>query len=856
MRMRLYFSIISGMLYLCMPAPVVAEQAASGALQVAAPVSSSQQAWLKLGWEQISANNNDAALATWQQGVNRMPPKRLLAFIGLYSGLPNAVEQLKRIGLAEKVLILHSDFKGKKAYYLLSAQDVPADHELRRKKLASLYKVMQEPETIFANAAKKFQTATVSASATTAAVTTAGTPSQVSAPAQGKQPSKQAETSARSPKESANKERNIAKPDASNIESSKSSPVRQYVVENSVLDHTSGNWLVEGWQQIEQGDADAALAIWQQGVNALPNSQLLAFLGVYSKIPAAMEQLKRIGLAEKAIILRSNLKGKQAYFVMSARDIPSDKSIRREKLASLFQASQITGMIYANVAAKFQTEAHIIVPTSKTGTFTINRFNIIGNTLIADEILQKMLKFYTGNNKTRGDLIAAKKAILRLYHEKGYEMIAVGLPRNIKGGTIPLRIFEARIGKVLISGSSKATSRDIKSTMSALKPGETANADMIDEQFRAISQRGNIKSAQLIYHPTDEGTVDVEIVVNEENPIKIGLMASSLGTQEVGRSLFTGIFYHSNLWNAGHQLTVTYTGSEKFKNLRIYSAMYQIPFENIDGNLILSYSRSDVRSGQVLGVLNARGDGTLKSVHYKQKIFSTNTSRHYLDFGYEQHLFNDRFRHTVLPLALDVGILAHVAMLGYSYERNSNDSDFDFKMSYYRNTPFGARKRNAAYQLINPAARANWDLYRFSAKYNYDFNNNWSLSGMASGQFSKNTLISGERFYITGLSKVRGFEEAEASGDSAFFVRAQLTSPVWYPDTRFHFFVDSGRYELNAPLPTERSSDNIVSTGLGAKWTPSFGLDVLLEGGVVVDGLSVAPIGSAAGHFKVIYWFQ
>jgi len=828
-----------------MPVPAMAQQAAPDALQVAiAPVLSNQKDWLKLGWGRIGANDTEAALAVWQQGVNRMPAERLLAFIGVYSGISNAVKQLKRIGLAEKALILHADFKGKKAYYLLSAQDVPADHALRREKLASLYKVMQEPATVFANAAGKFQTA----SATTTMPETV-----TSAPTHHKQPFKQAMTSARSTKESGDKERNTSEPVAANMENSKASPVIQYV-DRPVLANASVNWIVQGWQQLEQGNTDVALATWQWGVNALPDKQLLAFLGVYSQLPAAMRQLKRAGLAEKAIILHANLNGKKAYYVMSVRHIPADKSIRREKLASLYEAIGATDTIYANAASKFQTETAIVKP--ETSTFSITGFKITGNKLIASDLIQKKLAPYLGQHKTRSDLIVAKRAVLRLYRSKGYEMVAVGLPRKIKGKIIPMRIFEARIGKVWVSGKPATSDTAIKSAMSALKSGEVANANMIDEQLRAISQRKNVKSAQLIYHPTDEGAVDVEIVVDEKNPIKLGLMLSSLGTQETGRSLFTGIFHHNNLWDVGHQLTLSYTGSNELRSLSLYSAMYQIPVESFDGNLILSYSRSDVRSGQVLGVLNARGDGRLASIHYKQNIFTTNASRHDLDFGYEQHLFHDRFRHTVLPIALDVGILAHVAVLGYSYERNSDDGEFDFKIDYYRNTPFGAQKRNAAYQLINPAARANWDLYRLSAKYNYDFNTGWSISGKASGQLSKNTLISGERFYITGLSKVRGFEEAEASGDTAFFVRAQLTSPVWYPDTRFHLFVDSGRYEFNAPLPTERSSDNIVSTGLGVHWTPSFGLDMLLEGGVVVDGISVAPVGSAAGHFKAIYWFQ
>ncbi|MDQ6992668.1 MAG: ShlB/FhaC/HecB family hemolysin secretion/activation protein [Mariprofundus sp.] len=852
--MRLFFPIVSGLLCLCAPTAVLAVQAEPSPATVSKITlesrSSNHDGWIKLGWNQIADNHPEAALAIWQQGINRLPPEQLLAFVGLYSHLSDATKQLKRIGPAEKAIILYSNFKGAKAYYVLSAQDVPVDHKLRMEKLANLTKILAINGTIFANAASKFQLP---------ADAFANNPAR----AHDGQPSMQTMVPVRSNK---NDGENIAGPDAlangPKPAVPEKSPVAALASKNmltagqlvdgaSIVD-ISSDWVEQGWQQLDQGDADAALAIWQQGVNSIPSKRLLAFLGVYFHMTAAIRQLKRAGMAEKAIILHADFKGKKAYYVMSAGDIPADKSIRREKLASLHQAIKATGILYANAAGKFQTEKNVAVAIPVAGTFTIKAFKLIGNTLIADDVFQKALKPYTGENRTREDLVAAKQAILRLYRDAGYEMVAVGLPRKVKAETVPIRVFEARIGKVWVSGGGNA----IKTAMSALKTGETANADMLDDQLREISRMRNVKSAQLVYHPTDKGVVDVEILVDKENPMKIGLMASSLGTQETGQTLFTGIFYHDNLWNAGHKLTISYTVSEKVKNLHLYSAMYQVPVEALDGKLILSASRADVASGQVLGVLNSRGNGTLKSIHYEQTIFRTSSSRHYLDIGYEQHLFNERFTNIALPVAFSIGILANPVVFGYGFESNTGYGEFNLHADYYHNTPLGAQKRNATYRLLNPAAFANWSLLRLNANYHYDWESGWSFSGNAGGQISNNALIAGERFYITGLSKVRGFEEVEASGDTAFFLRTQVTSPSWLPDTRFHAFLDAGRYKLNFPFPGEFPSDKIVSTGLGAHWRPAFGLDVMAEAGIVLNSLPVAPKGSMTGHFKVVYWFQ
>jgi len=911
--------------------------------------------WIEQGWQYMAQNQVEAAISLWQRGVNNMPSDRLLAFAGVYTRRSAAAKQLRRLGLAEKAMIVHSALKDKSAYYVLSARNVPADKSIRRKKLASLYKAMQQSGTIFANAAGKFQTASADAITTatvvTASVSSGATPNSP-APTHDEQPPIQAVETLRDNKQHTSepdtaKAKNtlanspapmpavekktpasnsldvfsisafeitgnklvpsnelqqrlkaflgqdktrtdifnakqtivsmyeqaghegvaVAVPDnivgdiiklqifEDDINTASISTARKFVDTASTV-NVSANWIAQGWQQLEKNNSDAALVIWQQGVNKLPSQQLLAFLGVYTQMPAAVRQLKRAGLAEKAIILQSDFKGKKAYYVMSARNVPADKSMRREKLASLHEAIHTTSTLYANAVGKFQTEVPVTAIIPESNTFTIKTFNIIGNTLIADAVFQETLKYYTGNNKTREDLIAAKQAILRLYRDEGYEMVAVGLTRKITGNTIPIRVFEARIGKVWVSGGAKKTGKGIKSAMSALKPGETANADLLDEQLRAISRKNNVKAAQLVYHPTKKGVVDVEIMVDETNPMKIGLMASSLGTQETGQTLITGIFYHDNVWNAGHKLTLSYTVSEKVRNLRLYSAMYQIPVETLDGNLILSMSRADVASGQVLGVLDTRGNGTLKSIHYEQTLFRTASSRHYLDIGYEQHLFHERFSNVVLPFTLSIGILAKPVVLGYGFEGDNDYGQFGLHVSYYHNTPVGTQKGNASYRLLNPAAFANWNLLRLGADYKYDWENGWSFSGKAGGQISNNALIAGERFYITGMSKVRGFEEVEASGDTAFFLRTQLTSPNWLPDMRFHAFVDAGRYKLNFPFPGEFGSDKIVSTGLGAHWTPAFGVDVMAEAGIVLNSLPVAPNGSMTGHFKVIYWFQ
>jgi len=116
--------------------------------------------WVRLGWQKLGQSDAAHAMTIWQQGVNRMPPEQLLAYIGVYAQDSAAIRRLKHIGLAHSAIILKTHFHGKPAYYVMAACDVPEDKTERHKKLAGLRRAMAAHGRIHASSASKFQTAT------------------------------------------------------------------------------------------------------------------------------------------------------------------------------------------------------------------------------------------------------------------------------------------------------------------------------------------------------------------------------------------------------------------------------------------------------------------------------------------------------------------------------------------------------------------------------------------------------------------------------------------------------------------------------------------------------------------------
>ncbi|NWF36829.1 POTRA domain-containing protein [Mariprofundus sp. KV] len=117
---------------------------------------------------------------------------------------------------------------------------------------------------------------------------------------------------------------------------------------------TSPTWLDEGWRQIEQNQHEAAIAIWQEGVNRLPDKQLLGSLGFFSEFANALERLKLAGRQEQVFIIHDPQESR-GYHLLTAQEVLKDIHLRQIQLAALKQRTGMQGKLLANESRKFKS---------------------------------------------------------------------------------------------------------------------------------------------------------------------------------------------------------------------------------------------------------------------------------------------------------------------------------------------------------------------------------------------------------------------------------------------------------------------------------------------------------------------
>jgi len=227
-------------------------------------------------------------------------------------------------------------------------------------------------------------------------------------------------------------------------------------------------WIEEGWFYFEQMDYATALLKWQRGLNTLNGDRLLATLGAFSQLGNAVNRLHKIGPDHQAMIIRSNMNGRDIYYVLSASYVPADIFERQEELATLKKAAGIPGFLlaceskkfksgplsdnhfanlklYRNIAPLKKTVARDIWTAIESHSFTINRFEVSGNKLLPTDFILISLRDYYGDERSRSDIKQIRNDVISLYQMSGYPKVKVNLPKQVDSDTIEIQIDEKRI---------------------------------------------------------------------------------------------------------------------------------------------------------------------------------------------------------------------------------------------------------------------------------------------------------------------------------------------------------------------------------------------------------------------------
>lgn len=545
--------------------------------------------------------------------------------------------------------------------------------------------------------------------------------------------------------------------------------------------------------------------------------------------------------------------------------VPRSRALRWIGFAALIAASPL-------VHAQVQSDR-----------FGIERFDVVGNTLLPASEIEELLRPFTGKNREYGDVQRALEALEQAYRTAGYSAVQVSVPEQELGkGPVRLNVVEMRIARVTVEGNKAFSQSNIRASLPALKEGTSPRASDISANVQLANENPAKQADVVLRLGEKEGEVEARVGVVDSSPLRPFVTVDNTGNEQTGDyRLGVGVQY-ANLWDRDHVATLNYITSDRANQVKIYSGSYRLPLYSLGDSMDFFAAYSDVDAGvtqTTFGPLAFSGKGDVFGARYNQLLARHGEYSHRFVYGIDERRYQNACTLgdfgsagcgptgasvTVRPASLTYygnwaapGIVNDIS-IGYAHNipGGPNGSDADFS---------AARPSNAVDASGNPVpgASASYSLFRIGASHINAFAGDWQFRGAVASQSTRDALVSGEQFSIAGSTAVRGFLEREIARDEGYVVNAEIYTPnlaeslhAGKGPLRLLAFYDFGSaHNVLLAGQTDTLKTIIASAGLGLRWNIEKSFSLRLDVARVLKGAASENPGDYRGHLALYYGF-
>lgn len=413
----------------------------------------------------------------------------------------------------------------------------------------------------------------------------------------------------------------------------------------------------------------------------------------------------------------------------------------------------------------------------------VSRFTFVGNTLIGSEQLSQLTAPLTGRTVAFSELQEINNTIAAAYAKGGW-LARVYLPgQDVTNGIIVIRIVEAQLGKVVISGDSKrAPLALVKATIEAsTNAGAALNTKALDNAIIQASRiPGVVMSGGLVAGAAEQQT-DLSLSISDA-PLWSGSTAiDNLGSRMTGPSRASAHIALASPLALGDMAGVNFIKSKGSDYLR-FSYSLPINSKGWRAGVNTSYLSYQVVAPEFLPLDIS---GQAKTVGL-ESVFPLIVSRGrdiFLNISADQKAFQNYTSTTTssayssLATSVALRVRTSDAWLG------AGSNNASIRLTYGR-LDYG-KQNDAGEDLLIPLSYTKINLALLREQL---ISEKFSIAWAYSMQIANQNLDSSEKFYLGGSSGVRAYPSSEGGGssgrllsiDARFRVNPQLTLGAFY----------------------------------------------------------------------------
>jgi hemolysin activation/secretion protein len=455
---------------------------------------------------------------------------------------------------------------------------------------------------------------------------------------------------------------------------------------------------------------------------------------------------------------------------MTYRCCSARRNICLERLLIVAFAVAMVCLAVQPDRAVYAEEAH---------TFEIRSFSVEGNTILQEKAVQETLKGYMGPGKTEADVDNAREALEKVYHKMGYPAVLVNLPQQtVEKGIIRLEVIESRIGEVRVTGNRYYTKEKILRDFPSLAPGKILYVPMVQKDLERANRSTDLKVSPTLTPGNELGTTNVEFKAEDHLPLHGNLELNNGGAHDTTDSRLNAMLRYDNLWQRDHSFSAQFqTSPEDTSEVRMYALSYQLPAPWMPDHQMAFYGvRSDSDTTTFGQDLLINGKGYIVGTRYVLPLASYMSYYHNITIGADYKDFDEVVK---LPGAGGEEITTPISYvpLSFAYSASLPDSSGMTRFSGGLNVAFrGVVTDDRQFDVKRAYARGNYLYLTAGIEREQKLPAKMNLFLKLDGQIADQPLVSNEQYTAGGMGSVRGYKEAEATGDNALHGTIEMSA--------------------------------------------------------------------------------
>ena len=497
-------------------------------------------------------------------------------------------------------------------------------------------------------------------------------------------------------------------------------------------------------------------------------------------------------------------------------------------------------------------------------SFEIAAVDVSGVSKLDARTVEDAVYPFAGPGRGATDVEAARRALEDAYKARGYESVLVEIPPQpnaaFVAGIVQLKVTEAAIGRLRVTGSQYHALTVVLAQVPALREGEVPDFKAAQVQLAAANRFPDREITPSVRAGKVPGTIDVDLRVRDSLPLHASLELNNDHSSATSPLRLTGSVRYTNLWQAGHTITASYVvAPQRRSETEVIAGSYLAPIIGSPWTLLL-YGYKSNSNVAALGGTNVLGNGY--AVGTRAIFRLPGTDERSLTFGFDYKDFKEDILIPSSDPATPPGLIqtpiAYVPLVvSYGMQFVTEKSAGNLSIGATAGIRgFGSSETIVQAKRFNAAG--NFVHLNIEGDYTRALGGDYSAHARISGQLADSPLVTNEQFGIGGHSTVRGYFQSEAVGDDGIAGSAELRSASYadklgsfVDELRFFVFADGGYVRVRSPLPEQTDAFTLVSIGGGTR----FQLFKYLKGNVafglaLIDG-AATKAGSGQLTFSV-----